>query len=161
MQRLDLVRVADLPSISAAHGAPWSPQQALAFGAACLRWMQGVAAAHPEQQVGTPSQPRGGWTTARAGCARLACSWWHTEMQVLQTCKCTPATSSWPCSFHASLNRTLCPGAVQLRWRQPPGEERGGGGRRPAGAAAAGAWRSRLMGGERLTSRWGTGNALH
>lgn len=45
--RVDAVATADLPRISAAHGPPWSGNQALAFGAEALRWMRAQAAAQP------------------------------------------------------------------------------------------------------------------
>ena len=51
MSHVDLVPVAELPRISAASGAGWDPQRPLAFGAACLQWMQRAAAARPGQQL--------------------------------------------------------------------------------------------------------------
>ena len=53
VRRIDLVATADLPRISAQHGAAFSPNQALRFGAAALGWMQQQAAARPG------SAPRG------------------------------------------------------------------------------------------------------
>ncbi len=51
VHRVDLVKVADLPKISAASGAGWNPQLLLRFGEHCLKWMQGAAAAHAGEQV--------------------------------------------------------------------------------------------------------------
>ncbi|GAB4819664.1 hypothetical protein N2152v2_006710 [Parachlorella kessleri] len=51
VHKIDLVKVADLPRISAASGAAWDPQLALRFGEHCLKWMRSVAAAHAEQHV--------------------------------------------------------------------------------------------------------------
>lgn len=51
VRRIDLVATADLPRISAQHGAAFSPNQALRFGAAALGWMQQQAAARPGQHL--------------------------------------------------------------------------------------------------------------
>jgi hypothetical protein len=51
VRRIDLVATADLPRISAQHGAAFSPNQALRFGAAALGWMRQQAAARPGQHL--------------------------------------------------------------------------------------------------------------
>ncbi|EFN52607.1 hypothetical protein CHLNCDRAFT_138659 [Chlorella variabilis] len=51
VRRIDLVATADLPGISAAHGAHWSPGQALQFGVAVLGWMREEAGRAPGQHL--------------------------------------------------------------------------------------------------------------
>jgi hypothetical protein len=74
VQRLDVVRTAELPRISAAHGAPWSPARVLHCGAAALSWMRQAAERSPGQHLrfeyeGGPRGPRGGATAGLVRCA--------------------------------------------------------------------------------------------
>lgn len=51
IQEIHSVFTADLPRISRHNKQMWSPQQALAFGAAVLSWMQATAANAPGQHL--------------------------------------------------------------------------------------------------------------
>ena len=51
MRRVDVVTTADLPRISAAAGAAFSPHPALRFGSDALAWMRVEAGARPGQHL--------------------------------------------------------------------------------------------------------------